>query len=90
MAFGYFTRTLGIGGVEATQNSVLTGDDPNLFVKPRVLTGECARHGVRLEVRGLRPSMHQMVRWLLTRRGAVSMVPTWSTAVLYQGRGVRV
>jgi 2-polyprenyl-6-hydroxyphenyl methylase/3-demethylubiquinone-9 3-methyltransferase len=63
--------------------------DPNLFVDPRVLMDECARHGVLLRLRGLRPSMHEMVRWLFTRRGAVTMVPTWSTAVLYQGRGVR-
>ena len=29
---GYFSRDLGIGGVEATQNSILGGSDPKLFV----------------------------------------------------------
>ncbi|MCW2785953.1 MAG: Peptidoglycan glycosyltransferase [Marmoricola sp.] len=29
---GYFTRTLGIGGIEATQNDVLTGNSSSLFV----------------------------------------------------------
>jgi 2-polyprenyl-6-hydroxyphenyl methylase / 3-demethylubiquinone-9 3-methyltransferase len=63
--------------------------DPNLFVDPRVLMSECARHGVRLAVRGLRPELPAMARWLVTRRGAVAMVPTFSSAVLYQGRGVK-
>jgi 2-polyprenyl-6-hydroxyphenyl methylase / 3-demethylubiquinone-9 3-methyltransferase len=63
--------------------------DPNLFVDARVLTSECARHGVELSVRGLRPAAGGLVRWLATRRGAVAMVPTLSAAVLYQGRGVK-
>jgi 2-polyprenyl-6-hydroxyphenyl methylase / 3-demethylubiquinone-9 3-methyltransferase len=63
--------------------------DPDLFVAPRVLMNECARHGVRLAVRGLRPELPSMARWLVTRRGAVAMVPTFSAAVLYQGRGVK-
>jgi len=29
---GYFSRDLGIGGIEATQNSILGGSDPKLFV----------------------------------------------------------
>jgi len=61
--------------------------DPALFVAPRVLVNECARHGVNLNVRGIRPVMAQMLRWLVTRRGDVRMVPTRSTAVLYQGWG---
>lgn len=63
--------------------------DPNLFVAPRVLADECARHGVVLDIRGIRPSVPQMVRWIATRKGAVKIVPTRSTAVLYQGRGVK-
>jgi 2-polyprenyl-6-hydroxyphenyl methylase / 3-demethylubiquinone-9 3-methyltransferase len=63
--------------------------DPNLFVRPRVLIDECARHGVKLTVRGIRPAAGAMVRWVLTRRGGVSLVPTRSTAVLYQGVGVK-
>jgi 2-polyprenyl-6-hydroxyphenyl methylase/3-demethylubiquinone-9 3-methyltransferase len=83
------SRFLAVTLAERIDPTIAGIHDPNLFVNPRVLTGECARHGVRLQVRGLRPALHQMVRWLLTRRGAVTMVPTWSTAVLYQGRGVR-
>jgi hypothetical protein len=30
-----------------------------------------------------------MLRWLFTRRGDVRIVPTRSTAVLYQGWGVK-
>ncbi len=63
--------------------------DPNLFVPRRVLVDECATHGVRLTTRGLRPAIGRMVRWLITRRGWVPMVPTRSTAVLYQGIGVK-
>jgi 2-polyprenyl-6-hydroxyphenyl methylase/3-demethylubiquinone-9 3-methyltransferase len=63
--------------------------DPDLFVDPGVLRSECARHGVRLAVRGLRPELPAMARWLVTGRGAVAMVPTFSAAVLYQGRGVK-
>ncbi len=63
--------------------------DPALFVSPTTLMGECARYGVRLRVRGLRPALVALLRWLLIRRGTVTMVPTWTTAVLYQGVGVR-
>lgn len=61
--------------------------DPKLFVSPRTLTSECARHGVALHVRGVRPTLPSLVRWVATRRNAVPIVPTWSKAVLYQGRG---
>ena len=74
--------------------------DPRLFVEPRALIAECARYGVRLEVRGVRPTAWGLARWLLHRalpapvgrtggRGGARIVPTWSTAVLYQGRGVK-
>jgi len=63
--------------------------DPALFVPPRWLVNECARHGVKLTIRGIRPVLAQMLRWLVTRRGAVRIVPTRSTAVLYQGWGVK-
>jgi 2-polyprenyl-6-hydroxyphenyl methylase/3-demethylubiquinone-9 3-methyltransferase len=63
--------------------------DPNLFVDPAALVAECARHRVTLYVRGVRPATLPMARWLVTRRGTVPIVPTWSTAVLYQGRGVK-
>jgi 2-polyprenyl-6-hydroxyphenyl methylase/3-demethylubiquinone-9 3-methyltransferase len=62
--------------------------DPALFVPPAVLVDTCARHGVELNVRGIRPSAG-LLRWLFTRRGDVRIVPTRSTAVLYQGWGVK-
>jgi 2-polyprenyl-6-hydroxyphenyl methylase/3-demethylubiquinone-9 3-methyltransferase len=64
--------------------------DPRLFVNRRRLLAECARHGVALTLRGIRPAAAQTVRWLARgRRGEVPIVPTWSTAVLFQGRGVK-
>lgn len=74
--------------------------DPALFVDPGELTAAFARHGVRLRIRGARPTMMGLVRWLAGRKGSAAggriardgrplgrIVPTWSTAVLYQGRG---
>ncbi|MGX4658203.1 class I SAM-dependent methyltransferase [Micromonospora sp. SCSIO 07396] len=73
--------------------------DPRLFVDDRELVAECGRHGVALRVRGVRPALRATLGWLArrTRGGAARDVshagptirPTWSTAVLYQGRGVR-
>jgi 2-polyprenyl-6-hydroxyphenyl methylase / 3-demethylubiquinone-9 3-methyltransferase len=99
--------------------------DPRLFVDARALVAECARHGVALRVRGIRPAMPGLLRWLARSSAAdrVSgaarspvgeddgatqpmrgdgtalgagrsgvpprIVPTWSTAVLYQGRGLK-
>jgi 2-polyprenyl-6-hydroxyphenyl methylase/3-demethylubiquinone-9 3-methyltransferase len=66
--------------------------DGDLFVDPHRLTAEFARHGVRLEIRGIRPSVPGLIRWLVLHsktngRPLGRMVPTISTAVLYQGRG---
>jgi 2-polyprenyl-6-hydroxyphenyl methylase/3-demethylubiquinone-9 3-methyltransferase len=71
--------------------------DPALFVDPALLTAECARHGVRLRVRGLRPTVTGLARWLAlpgtVEQGSAAsrplgrMVPTRSTAILYQGLG---
>ncbi|WP_091277989.1 methyltransferase domain-containing protein [Micromonospora haikouensis] len=80
--------------------------DPRLFVDDRELIAECARHGVELRVRGVRPELGGTLRWLVRRLragrqpqvgGGLSpsggreprIRSTWSTAVLYQGRGVR-
>jgi 2-polyprenyl-6-hydroxyphenyl methylase/3-demethylubiquinone-9 3-methyltransferase len=75
--------------------------DPRLFVDDRALVAECARHGVHLRVRGIRPGVAGLVGWLSRRIMSADgptgtdpgteprMVPTWSTAVLYQGYGVR-
>lgn len=63
--------------------------DPALFVPPARLVAECASHGVALQVRGIRPALGRMLRWLATRRGDVPIVPARSVAVLYQAWGVR-
>ncbi len=83
------SRFLAVTVAERVDPTIAGIHDPELFVAPRILMNECARHGVRLAVRGLRPSAVELARWLATRRGAVTMVPTWSTAVLYQARGVK-
>lgn len=68
--------------------------DPRLFVDARALVAECARYGVALRLRGVRPQLTGVLGWLTRRvRGVAGppprMVPTWSTAVLYQGWGRR-
>ena len=63
--------------------------DPALFVDRERLVRLCAGAGVRLSLRGIRPSAPQLVRWLVRRRGRVDMVPSASTAVLFQGRGIK-
>jgi 2-polyprenyl-6-hydroxyphenyl methylase/3-demethylubiquinone-9 3-methyltransferase len=63
--------------------------DPELYVSRRALVAECAEHGVRLRLRGLRPSIIAWVGWLLRRREAGRMVGTRSTAVLFSGTGVK-
>jgi 2-polyprenyl-6-hydroxyphenyl methylase/3-demethylubiquinone-9 3-methyltransferase len=63
--------------------------DPDLFVDRKTLVAEFARHGVALRIRGLRPQLRGLLRWLVTRRGCAPMVPTWSTSVLFQGIGTK-
>jgi 2-polyprenyl-6-hydroxyphenyl methylase/3-demethylubiquinone-9 3-methyltransferase len=63
--------------------------DPALFVDRAELVRECALHGVSLSLRGLLPHPLQYARWMLRRRGAVRMVPVRSTAVLFQGLGIK-
>lgn len=61
--------------------------DPALLVDREVLAAECARHGVDLSLRGIRPSMMDLVAWVVKRRSAVRMVPVPTTAVLFQAWG---
>lgn len=63
--------------------------DAALFVNRQALTAECARHGVRLRLRGLRPHVRDAARWLARMRPDVRMVPVRSTSVLFQGIGVK-
>jgi len=86
----WLARLLVVTVAEAVAGAAPPGiHDPALFVEPRRLMRECAAHGVRLRVRGARPELRGALRWLLTRRGDFPIVPTWSTAVLYQGVGVK-
>ncbi|MGI5246577.1 class I SAM-dependent methyltransferase [Dactylosporangium sp. CA-139066] len=80
-------RVVAVRLAEAVMPAVRGIHDPALFVDPRRLREACARHGVNLDVRGVRPTLPALVRWLVTRRNAVPIVPTFSTAILYQGRG---
>lgn len=63
--------------------------DPALFVDRAVLVRECARHGVELTLRGIRPSLVDLVRALAGRTAGVRMVPLPATAVLFQAVGRR-
>jgi 2-polyprenyl-6-hydroxyphenyl methylase/3-demethylubiquinone-9 3-methyltransferase len=63
--------------------------DPRLFVDRQLLRDCCLAHGVRVRLRGLRPAIGESAAWLLHRRQAVRMVPTWSTAVLFQASGTK-
>jgi len=63
--------------------------DPALFVDRAALLRECARHGVRMRLRGIRPSAVDLARWLAGRAASVRMVPVPTTAVLFQGVGRR-
>lgn len=61
--------------------------DPRLFVRPERLVDLFARHGVTVQVRGLRASPRDYLRFLLGRRHPVRMVPARSVSALYQGIG---
>jgi 2-polyprenyl-6-hydroxyphenyl methylase/3-demethylubiquinone-9 3-methyltransferase len=61
--------------------------DPALFVDRRALVEGARRCGVELELIGLRPSAVDYLAWLAGRRQAVRMLPTRSTAGLFQAVG---
>jgi 2-polyprenyl-6-hydroxyphenyl methylase/3-demethylubiquinone-9 3-methyltransferase len=61
--------------------------DPGLLVDRRLLVAEFARHGVRLRLWGLRPSLPGYLRWVLGRAEAVPLVRSRTTAGLFQGVG---
>jgi 2-polyprenyl-6-hydroxyphenyl methylase / 3-demethylubiquinone-9 3-methyltransferase len=85
-------RFLTVTAGEKLRESLAGLHDPKLFVDPGELTAEFARHGVRLRIRGIRPTMTGLMRWIVLPasgggRPLGRMVPTRSTAVLYQGMG---
>jgi 2-polyprenyl-6-hydroxyphenyl methylase / 3-demethylubiquinone-9 3-methyltransferase len=63
--------------------------DPALLVDRAELVRECARHGVDLVLRGIRPSMTDLLRSLAGGTASVRMVRVPTTAVLFQGTGRR-
>jgi len=63
--------------------------DPALLVDRAVLVRECARHGVHLRLRGIRPSVRDIARLLAGRTDTVALVPVPTTAVLFQAIGRR-
>lgn len=63
--------------------------DPALFVNRGDLRRTCAEHGVPLTLRGIRPSVPGLVKWLGRRSDRIPLVLTRSTAVLFQGYGVK-
>lgn len=63
--------------------------DGALFVNRAELRRLCAAHGVQLQLRGLRPSALDYLAWLAHRRDDVRMLPTRSTAGLFQARGTK-
>ncbi|WP_285507063.1 methyltransferase domain-containing protein [Actinokineospora sp. NBRC 105648] len=63
--------------------------EADLLVNRAALVRECARRGVTVRLRGIRPSMLDLAGWALGRRPAVRMVPVPTTAVLFQGTGMK-
>ena len=63
--------------------------DPELFVDRDALVEAAARCGVPLTLSGLRPSAVDYVRWLVGRQEVVRMLPTRSTAGLFQAHGTK-
>jgi 2-polyprenyl-6-hydroxyphenyl methylase/3-demethylubiquinone-9 3-methyltransferase len=61
--------------------------DPALFVDRDALVAAARRGGVELELSGLRPSARDYLGWVLRRREGVRMLPTRSTAGLFQAHG---
>ena len=83
-------RVLAVGVAERVPGGAPPGiHDPALFVDRRELVAHAARHGVALELRGLRPGALALLAWRAGRRERVPMVRTRSTAVLFQGVGVK-
>jgi len=63
--------------------------DPDLFVAPARVQRLCARHGITVKVRGLRPSLRDAIAHRVGRGEEVRMLPMRWTGVLYQGVGVK-
>lgn len=63
--------------------------DPSLLVDRAALVAACAEHGVRLRLRGIRPSALDLLGWAVGARDGVRMIPVPTTAVLFHGVGTK-
>jgi 2-polyprenyl-6-hydroxyphenyl methylase/3-demethylubiquinone-9 3-methyltransferase len=64
--------------------------DPRLLVSPDRLSASLRRSGIEMTVvGGLRPSVLDYARWLMRRADSVRMLPTSSTAGVYQAVATR-
>lgn len=61
--------------------------DPALFVDRKQLVAEAARHGVALDLVGLRPSLMGWLKWALGRSSAGRIVRTRPTSVVFLASG---
>lgn len=61
--------------------------DPDLFVAPSRLRAAFRAHGLGMDLRGLRPSAVDYLRFLAARERPVRMLPTRSLSAVYQGTG---
>ena len=61
--------------------------DPALFVDRKQLVAEAARHGVALDLVGLRPSLTGWLKWALGRSSAGRIVRTRPTSVVFLASG---
>ena len=83
-------RLVAVGIGERAPGSAPPGThDPELFVDRARLLAIAWEHGVALRMRGIRPSVRDTASWVLGRRAEVGMVPTWTTAVLFQAWGTK-
>ncbi len=89
LADTYLARLLAVTLAERVPGVPRGLHDPALFVNRERLVRLCAAAGVPLSLRGIRPSVPQLIRWLPRRTGRVELVPSASTAVLFQGRGIK-
>jgi 2-polyprenyl-6-hydroxyphenyl methylase/3-demethylubiquinone-9 3-methyltransferase len=89
LADTFLSRFLAITVAERVPGVPRGLHDPALFVNRTRLVALCARAGVPLSLRGIRPSLPQLIRWLPRRTGRVELVPSRSTAVLFKGRGIK-
>ena len=63
--------------------------DPALFVDRDELVRTCSEQGITLRLQGIRLALPSAIAWRLGRRESARLVPTRSTAVLFQGWGTK-